>query len=106
MSHMFLGASKVDLDISDWDVSKVTDMTEMFKDANLSTSNYNSLLNSWSQLSLQNNVVFDAGSTQYIVDFNASRQSLIDNFGWTVSDGGVMLDCINNPFQIGCTTGS
>jgi len=93
MSQMFLGASKVDLDVSDWNVSNVTDMTEMFKDANLSTSNYNALLNSWSQKSLQDNVVFDAGNTEYYIDFEADRQSIIDTFGWTISDGGgVTLD--------------
>lgn len=33
MSYMFAGCEKLnDLDLNDWDVSKVTDMTDMFKD--------------------------------------------------------------------------
>ena len=90
LSQMFSGATNVDIDIGGWDVSTITNMTEMFKDVNLSTDNYDSLLNQWSQQTLQNGVVFDAGGSKYRVDFNASRQSIIDNFGWTISDGGVV----------------
>jgi hypothetical protein len=58
--------------------------------ANLSIAYYDALLNSWSLLSLQSGVLFDAGYSQYSVAGESARNdSLIGVFGWTVSDGGL-----------------
>ena len=34
MSHMFWGASKFNQPLNDWEVSKVTDMSDVFYEAN------------------------------------------------------------------------
>ncbi len=44
MYGIFWGASLLDVDISSWNVSNVTDMREMFTQSNLSTQNYDKLL--------------------------------------------------------------
>lgn len=113
MSFMFRGATAFNQDISDWDVSNVTNMEFMFEDDNsfdqdlgswnvsnvtnmqnmfafitLSTTNYDSILINWSQLALQENVTFDGGESKYSSAATDYRQSIIDNYNWTINDGG------------------
>ena len=88
MSFMFLADSAFNQDLSSWDVSNVTNMSFMFAGATLSTANYDALLIGWSGLTLQNGVSFDGGNSQYSSMAATARQSIIDNYGWTISDGG------------------
>lgn len=92
MKSMFLNASSFDQDLSGWNVSQVQYMADMFRDAGLSNDNYDLLLNGWSTQALQNGVNFNAGSSQYCLG-EAARQKLIDDFGWTIADGGRAADC-------------
>jgi surface protein len=97
MENMFFQAASFDQDISSWNVSNITDMTDMFSGASLSTENYDALLTSWSQQTLQNGVAFSGGNSQYC-DGVAERQSIIDDFGWTITDGGEDPNC--NPVTL------
>jgi len=89
MYGMF-SSSQFNQDISSWDVSSVTDMGSMFHASVLSTDNYDRLLNSWSEQNLIQNTEFGAQGINYC-NGEDGRQKLIDNFGWTITDGG--LDC-------------
>src|SRR5690554_2355955 len=87
MANMFTQANLFDADISNWDVSNVTDMTDMFAGVTLPTFYYDSLLTAWSNLTLQNNVNFSAGSSHYC-NSETARDNIINIYGWTISDGG------------------
>ena len=66
-------------------------MTRMFKDATLSTANYDALLTGWSaQITPQENVTFDGGNSTYTSGSLAEtgRTYLIETLGWTITDGG------------------
>ena len=90
MKQMFYNADAFNQDVSTWDVSNVTDMTSMFDNSGVSTDNYDNILIGWSSQTLQSNVPFGANGINYCWGENA-RQSLIDTYGWIITDDG--LDC-------------
>ena len=89
MAYMFRSAHSFDQSLSSWDISSVTDMSRMFEYVTLSAANYDALLNGWEAQSVQSNVTFHGGNSLYSSDADAARQRLIDNNGWTITDGGM-----------------
>ncbi|RNC88377.1 MAG: BspA family leucine-rich repeat surface protein [Winogradskyella sp.] len=93
MSYMFYFADVFNQPLNDWDVSSVTDMNSILAYTNLSTFNYDQTLIGWSELnSLQTSVNFGALGVTYCSGASA-RQNLIDDFGWTIDDGGIAPSC-------------
>ena len=88
MFAMFDSASSFNQPISDWDVGNVTNMFSMLASTNLSTTHYDSILNSWSLLSVQPDVSLGAENIKYSAAGATARQRLIDEFNWSISDGG------------------
>jgi len=91
MESMFCMAWAFDQNLGKWNVSNVEDMRSMFFTSGLSTNNYNNLLIGWSQLTLQNGIRFDAYNTKYGMSGFFARQKIIENFNWTINDGGFEL---------------
>jgi len=87
ISFMFQDASSANPDTSNWDVSSVTDMRDMFKDANLSVENLTACYENWSQLNLQQNIEFSAGSTKYNASGQEGRDILVNTYNWIIEDG-------------------
>jgi len=69
-------------------VSSVTDMAYMLFDVTLSTTNYDALLNGWAANIVQNNVSFSGGHSIYSTAAETARSTLVNTYGWTISDGG------------------
>jgi surface protein len=90
MQDLFSSATSFNQDISAWDVRNLQQMSRMFDNSGLSTNNYDSILTGWSSLSLAQGAILGAKGINYCSS-EAARQSIIDNFGWTITDAG--LDC-------------
>ncbi|VAW58941.1 Chitinase [hydrothermal vent metagenome] len=89
MDNMFNQATAFDQNLGGWDVSSVNNMQFMFNGLKLSTPNYDGLLLGWSVQSLQSGVAFSAGTSQYSSSNQIARDTLTNNSGWVISDGGV-----------------
>ena len=90
MYTTFNGATLFNQDISGWDISSVNNMASFM--ANEQTySYYDDLLNAWSQLTLQNGVTWGMGSIEYTNAGADARQDIIDNYSWTITDGGKLV---------------
>ena len=88
MNMMFQGASAFNQNLGDWDISKVGSLRSMFSYSGLSTTNYDALLLGWSQLELRPNLKNFYVSAKYSCAGAAARQTIIYDFGWSISDKG------------------
>ena len=80
-----------DLDLSQWDVSALLFASNILTDSGLTTSNLDSLYQSWSVQTLNSGVVFSASPTKYTSggSAEASRLVLTSSFNnWVITDGG------------------
>ena len=91
MNSMFLNAVLFDQNLSNWNVYNVTDMQNMFNGVLLSLNNYDAILNSWDNQTLQNNVTFDVGNSKYCAYI--AKNDIVNAHNWNIADGGVYEDC-------------
>jgi len=87
MAWMFQGATSFNQDLSSWDVSSLVGAANMFSGAKLSTDNYDALLTGWNAQTLQPNVSFSGGNSDYC-NASAARANMIALDNWTITDGG------------------
>ncbi len=89
LSFMFQDAVNLSVNnnIGSWDVSAVTAMDGMFANVTLSTSIYDALLIGWEAQTLQPNVTFDGGDSEYCEGAMA-KMDIESNSTWTITDGG------------------
>ena len=91
------GPSSFDQPIGSWNVGNVTNMSSMFAGAQLSINNYDALLIGWSTIApnenpLEPNVVFSGGNSYYC-NGEPARTSIINTYGWTITDAGLAVNC-------------
>ena len=90
MTSMFEGATAANPDVSNWDVSKVTNMTNLFNSSGLSTANYDAFLINLADnnASVENVTLGATGIYYYSDDAKTARNTLESDRGWTITDGG------------------
>ncbi|RZN82206.1 MAG: BspA family leucine-rich repeat surface protein, partial [Winogradskyella sp.] len=92
MQFMFFNAESFDQSLGAWNVSNVSDMLGMLSFSDLSTTNYDSTLINWASQNLQNDVELHALNINYCSGATA-RQSIINNFDWSIYDASVDPSC-------------
>ncbi|MDR9418276.1 BspA family leucine-rich repeat surface protein [Gracilimonas sp.] len=93
MERMFAGAESFDADLSNWYITNLlhysgAGLEGFLEGAKLSTENYDALLIGWSGMDLTRDANFHAGNSEYTEAAEEARQKIIDEFGWTITDGG------------------
>lgn len=98
--RMFEFASSFDQSLENWDITSVSDARDFMRaTSGLSTANYDATLVGW-EATLQaaypsgagypHSISIDFGGSQFTSGSaaDAARTSLINNFGWSIADGG------------------
>ena len=90
----FHNATAFNQNIGNWNISSATTMQLMFDGVTLSTTNYDAILNAWSALSvgetqIPTNITFSGGNSKYSNSGESARNTLINTYGWTITDGGM-----------------
>src|SRR5690554_4368547 len=92
MRSMFENAAVFDQDLGAWNVTKVANFTDMFNGANLSVDNYNNLLIGWAGKAVRTGRNFNAGNSMYSAIASSAKNTLTNTYGWTITDGGLIVD--------------
>jgi len=77
--------------LGSWDVAHISDFSNAFIDSvyPLDTTTYDSLLIGWASQNLQSNVSLNMGGSQYSSGAaSTARQTLVNTYSWTITDGG------------------
>jgi surface protein len=100
MLKMFWLADAFRQDLSNWNIENVANIQSMFLESNISTSDYDHLLEQWSRQTVNHGLSFDAGAASYCLG-TSGKERLENDFGWTISDGGQNCDFyIDTPYEI------
>jgi surface protein len=95
MEDMFFSATSFDQSISGWNISNVSNFTGFMlgkTSLNYSTTNYDSILNSWSLLSVYPGIdPVDFGTINYTISGQTGRDTLTGGTNnWVIVDGGIV----------------
>ncbi|WP_422860165.1 BspA family leucine-rich repeat surface protein [Flagellimonas sp. S174] len=89
MNQMFKDASSFDANLGDWNITNVTDMTGMFDNSGMSTTNYSTTLVGWSAQNVQNGVELGAAGISVNCDGNDAKGVLEGISQWNIEDAGL-----------------
>lgn len=90
MYGMFENASSFNQNLGNWDVSNVNDMRYMLDSCGLSVENYDSTLIAWSSQNVKPNIKLGVKNLKYC-NSETQRKYLIDNYNWIFN--GDTKDC-------------
>jgi len=95
MQGMFANASSFNQDLSNWDFTGITSpfgINYFGNGANFSTANYDALLVRWASQasSMPSSMTLGMGASTYTANSAAAtaRSTLVNTYGWTITDGG------------------
>lgn len=91
MDYMFGRATVMNQSFDKWNISKVETMSGFLSENTaMSTQNYDKTLLSWSKQSLKRGVSISFGSAKYSAAGKVGRDILVNQFNWTITDGGII----------------
>jgi surface protein len=90
MQRMFRNAISFDQSLANWNMTQVNNLIEFLSNATLSTANYDATLIGWAAQTVRSGLTCDFGNSQYTAGgaAEAARNTLINTYGWTITDGG------------------
>ena len=91
VDNMFNDCDAFDYGLANWNIDNIADYNGFMNNATgLSTANYDATLISWAAQTPSLNEVPNFGGSQYTLGgaAEAARNTLINTYGWTITDGG------------------
>jgi surface protein len=87
MNDSFNTARSFNQDLGDWNISNVTGMYNMFRETNLSISNYDNTLNGWyNNPTHRENINMNEVCAYYCDEDENGRYELMNSEGWIIDD--------------------
>lgn len=80
--------SLTDLPVQNWNIENVSNFLNFANNVTIPTATYNQILTNWSIQNVQPSLNINFGNSQYSAAGQAGRDDLINNHGWTITDGG------------------
>ena len=89
-SQMFRTTGATDVRCDLFDISSATNLENFFGNSSLTTARYDAVLIAWAAQTVTSGLTVNFGSSQFTSGgtAEAARTSLINDDGWTISDGG------------------
>ncbi len=84
----FMNAPGMNFSLGGWNIGQVTELTRTLEGSGISALNYSQTLIGWAGQTLQPSVALVNDAVWCGSEAEAARQVLVDDFGWTVVDGG------------------
>ncbi|MCG8701126.1 MAG: BspA family leucine-rich repeat surface protein [Bacteroidales bacterium] len=91
MNSMFNGADSLNQNLGSWDITSVSSFLNMFTGTNLSTENYDGILEGWAAQTVQANKNLGTVPASYC-SAREAHKILTDTYGWTINDEGQQCD--------------
>ena len=95
IDSMFGNCVNFSSDLSQWDISSLENAgaNGFAHGCTFTTAHYDALLNGWASLAagetqIPTNITFSAGNSEYSSAGETARNTLINTYGWTITDGG------------------
>jgi surface protein len=91
INYMFQEARLFDYSLANWDINQVLVFSGFLRFTNgLSTPNYDATLISWAAQAPTNGISINFGGSKYTLGgaAEAARNTLINTYNWTITDGG------------------
>jgi surface protein len=96
---VFDNASAFNQSLAAWNISQVNTIRGLFKETLVTPQNYSDTIIGWAALpTLQSNVDYETDGIPYTPAAVSARNRLITDFNWTINDGGLYVEPVNNQF--------
>jgi len=90
MQQMLYNCDLFDQSLAAWNIGNVENFTNFMQNATgLSTSNYDATLIAWALQPVNSGLSINFGGSQFTESAYAARFSLINDYSWTIVDGGI-----------------
>jgi surface protein len=92
ISNMLRQCTEFDQSLAGWTISNISSANSFLNASQISTSNYDATLISWAGQApnIPNGLAIDFGSSKYSASASASKDVLVNTYGWTITDGGMV----------------
>ena len=91
MYRAFNDSDSLNISLAAFDMQNVTELRDIFRGNNsMSVENYDATLISWASQNVRPNEQTNFGIAKYSAAGEAARNTLINTYGWTITDGGII----------------